>query len=354
MMNNENIPDKEKLLSLEDRWITEEGDYSDVVISSRVRLARNLSDLPFPRIMNQENINTLFQMISSAIVDMQPKLELWQLEDFNKLEKRILVEKHLVSPEHSKKEKGGVLLNKDRSVSVMVMEEDHLRIQVILPGLNLTEAFKAADEIDDALEEKLDIAFNEKYGYLTACPTNVGTGLRASVMLHLPGLVLTKQAGRVLSALTQVGVVVRGIYGEGTEALGNLFQISNQITIGRSEDEIINNLYSIVLKIIDQEKDARVMLAKEIEVMLTDRVYRAYGILTNARTITSEEALSLLSDLKLGIDLKIIADVETNIFQKVMISVQPAYLQYSMGKEMSPIERDANRSKAIRNLLVKR
>lgn len=345
--------DKEKLVLLNDRWIAEEGYYSDVVISSRIRLARNLLDLPFPQLMKQEDINTLFQMISNTIEEIQPELELWQLKDLNKLEKRILVEKHLISPEHSEKGKGAVLFNRDRAISVMVMEEDHLRIQVILPGLDLSEAFKMADEIDDLLEERLDIAFNEKYGYLTSCPTNVGTGLRASVMLHLPGLVLTKQASRILSALTQVGVVVRGIYGEGTEALGNLFQISNQITIGRSEDEIINNLYSIVLKIIDQEKAARVLLAREIETVLADRVYRAYGILTNARIITSEEALSLLSDLKLGIDLKIIDGIETNIFQKVMISMQPAYLQYSMGKEMSPMERDVNRSQTIRNLLVK-
>ena len=345
--------DKEKLLSLEDRWIAEEGDYSDIVISSRIRLARNLLNLPFPQLMKQEDIDILFQMISNTIKEIQPKLELWQLKDLNKLEKRILVEKHLISPDHSEKGQGAVLLNSDRSTSVMVMEEDHLRIQVILPGLDLSEAFKKADEIDDLLEEKLDIAFNEKYGYLTSCPTNVGTGLRASVMLHLPGLVLTKQTSRILSALTQVGVVVRGIYGEGTEALGNLFQISNQITIGRSEDEIIDNLYSIVLKIIDQEKSARVLMAREIETALADKVYRAYGILTNARNITSEEALSLLSDLRLGIDLKIIKDIDANVFQKIMISMQPAYLQYSMGKEMSPAERDVNRSQIIRNLLVK-
>ena len=346
--------DKEKLLSLEDRWLAEEGDHSEVVISSRIRLARNLLNLPFPQLMEEEDIDNLFQMVSGTITGIQPELELWQLKDWHKLEKRILVEKHLISPEHSDKGKGAVLLNKDRAVSVMIMEEDHLRIQVILPGLDLSAAFKMADEIDDLLEERLDIAFNEKYGYLTSCPTNVGTGLRASVMLHLPGLVLTKQASRVLSALTQVGVVVRGIYGEGTEALGNLFQISNQITIGRSEDEIVNNLYSIVLKIIDQEKAARAMLAREIETALEDRVYRAYGTLTNARTITSEEALSLLSDLRLGIDLKVIDGIESNIFQKVMISMQPAYLQYSMGKEMSPTERDVNRSQVIRNLLVKK
>jgi len=345
--------DREKLLSLEDKWIAGGGDYSDIVISSRIRLARNLFNLPFPQLMKQEDINTLFQTISTIVDGIESKLELCQLSNLDKLEKRILVEKHLISPEHSEKGQGAVLLNNDRSISIMVMEEDHLRIQVILPGLDLSEAFKLADKIDDLLEEKLDIAFNEKYGYLTSCPTNVGTGLRASVMLHLPGLVHTKQASRVLTALTQVGVVVRGIYGEGTEALGNLFQISNQITIGRSEDEIINNLYSIVLKIIDQEKAARMLLTREIEIALADRVYRAYGILTNARTITSEEALSLLSDMKLGVDLKIIDGIEGDIFQKIMISMQPAYLQYSMGKEMSPGERDVNRAQIIRDLLSK-
>lgn len=344
---------KEKLISLDERWIVEEGYYSDVVVSSRIRLARNLLDLPFPHLMKQDDIDAQFNMIVKTIEAIEPKLDFWFLKDLRSLERQILVEKHLISPEHANSGKGGVLFNEDRSISIMVMEEDHLRIQAILPGLDLLEAFKIADEIDDLMEEKLDIAFNEKYGFLTSCPTNVGTGLRASAMLHLPGLVLTKQASRILSALTQVGVVVRGIYGEGTEAVGNLFQISNQITIGRSEDEIINNLYSIILKIIDQEKAARELLTREIEPILLDRVYRAYGILTNARVITSEEALSLLSDMKLGIDLKILEGIDPTIFPKAMISIQPAYLQYSMGKEMSPMERDINRSQIIRNLLSK-
>ncbi|KUO49931.1 MAG: ATP--guanido phosphotransferase [Desulfitibacter sp. BRH_c19] len=342
---------KEKLISLEEKWIAGEGQYSDVVVSTRIRLARNLIDLPFPHLMKQEDIDIQFNMIEKTIEAIEPKLDFWLLKDLNSLEKRILVEKHLISPEHADSGKGAVLINENRSISIMVIEEDHLRIQAILPGLDLFEAYKIADQIDDLMEEKLDIAFNEKYGFLTSCPTNVGTGLRASVMLHLPGLVLTKQASRILSALSQVGVVVRGIYGEGTEAVGNLFQISNQITIGRSEDEIINNLYSVVLKIIDQEKAARELLAREIEPILSDKVCRAYGILTNARVITSEEALSLLSDMKLGIDLKILEGIDPTIFTKAMVSMQPAYLQYSMGKEMSPMERDINRSQIIRDLL---
>lgn len=341
----------ESLLSLDDRWIGEIGTNSDVVVSTRIRLARNLQGIPFPQLMKEDDISKQFDLIEEAIKNVEAEMEFWKLKDLKRLERKVLVEKHLISPEHGSAGKGAVLLNEDRSVSIMVLEEDHLRIQTILPGLDLFKAYEIADQVDDLLEEQLDIAFSEQYGYLTSCPTNVGTGLRASVMLHLPGLILTKQGGRILSALSQVGVVVRGIYGEGTEALGNLFQISNQITLGSSEKEIISNLQSVVLGIIDKERTARQFLMREIQTVLADRVFRAYGILKNARVITAEEALSLLSDIKLGIDLKIIEDIDATIFQKMMISMQPAYIQCSNNQEMSPIERDVYRAEIIRGLL---
>ncbi|MEW6625065.1 MAG: protein arginine kinase [Bacillota bacterium] len=344
--------DKKLLLSLDDKWMQGDGPHSDVVVSSRVRLARNLVGLPYPTFMKEDDFTNLFAQVQSSIEHMEPQPELHLMKDMNRIERQILVEKHLISPELAEVAKGAVVLNQDRSLSIMVAEEDHLRIQVIFPALTVVDAWKRADEIDDAMESKLDIAFNEKYGYLTACPTNVGTGLRASVMLHLPGLVLTKQASRILTALSQVGLVVRGIYGEGTEALGNLFQISNQITIGRTEEEIINNLYTVVLKIIDQERTARKLMMRETFHALADKVYRAYGILTNARVIDSEEAITLLSDLKLGIDLQILEGFDAKIFKQVMVIIQPAYLQHSLGGEISPAERDIKRAENIRQVIL--
>jgi protein arginine kinase len=340
-------------LSLNDKWIDSEGPKSNVVISSRIRLARNLANLPFPHLMKDQDINNLFQLIEDNLDTFSFKIDFLRLKELTKLERQVLVEKHLISPEHAKKANGGLILNEDKSLSIMIFEEDHFRIQVILPGLNITEAFVFADKMDDLLENRLDFAFDENYGFLTSCPTNVGTGLRASVMVHLPGLVLTKQANKILSALSHVGVVVRGLYGEGTETLGNLFQISNQITIGRSEEEIINNLYTVVLKLINQEIGARELLLQEAKPVLLDRVHRAYGILTNARIITSEEALSLLSDLKLGIELNLLENLDPKLFNKLMVAIQPAYLQYSNNKEMSPMERDTYRAEQIQKLINK-
>lgn len=339
---------KDNIVSLQDKWIDEFGPNSDVVISSRVRLARNLLDLPFPHLMSAKDIESLFVRVQGVRDKLKHNLEFLSLKDLTELERNIIVEKHLISPELAKAGKGALLLNQDRSISIMVLEEDHFRIQVILPALSITEAWRVADEMDDSIEAHLDIAFNEKYGYMTSCPTNVGTGLRASVMMHLPGLVLSKQANRILGVLSRVGLVVRGIYGEGTEALGNIFQISNQITIGRNEKEIINNLSSVVLKIIDQERNARELLKKETGFVLEDKICRSYGILSNARVISSEEALNLLSDIKLGMDLNIIKDENPKLFKQLMVMMQPAYLQYSAGKEMSAMDRDIYRAEKIR------
>ena len=343
--------EKDFLLSLDDKWMEGSGSNVDVVISSRIRLARNLLGIPFPQVMTENEIPGLLDKINLALTAGKEKFNLWSLKDLSALERQVIVEKHLISPEHARAGRGAVFLNQDRSISIMALEEDHLRIQVILPALNIMEAWITANQIDDLLEAKLEFAFNEKYGYLTACPTNVGTGLRASVMMHLPGLALTRQVDSILRALSQVGLVVRGIYGEGTEALGNIFQISNQITLGRNEQEIISNLSSVVVKIIDQEKNARDALMQEAGGVLTDRIYRAYGTLTNARVISSQEALTLLSSLKLGMDLKIITGLETRLFNQLMVSIQPAYLQYSMEKEMSSTQRDEYRADKIREIL---
>jgi protein arginine kinase len=243
---------------------------------------------------------------------------------------------------------GAFLLSENEEISIMINEEDHIRIQCLFPGLQLTEALKAANQIDDWLEENINYAFDEHYGYLTSCPTNTGTGLRASVMMHLPGLVLTRQLNRILPAINQLGLVVRGIYGEGSEALGNIFQISNQITLGKSEEDIVEDLNSVVSQLIAQERSSRSALAKTSNIQLEDRVFRSYGTLAHSRVIETKEAANCLSDVRLGIDMGYIKDISRNILNELMILTQPGFLQQYAGGSLSPDERDIRRAALIR------
>ncbi|MDN5327309.1 MAG: protein arginine kinase [Moorella sp. (in: firmicutes)] len=340
------------------KWMEGSGPQADIVISSRIRLARNLKGLPFPNLMNSDQQARVVSQVSGAIqapmvFQAVGELKLQPLRALAPEERQILVEKHLISPDLAAA--GGekaVVLRDDEAVSIMVNEEDHLRLQCLLPAMMLHEAWRLADAADDALENELDFAFDQERGYLTACPTNVGTGLRASTMLHLPALVLTRQAGPVLSALTKVGVAVRGLYGEGTEAQGNIFQVSNQITLGRSEEEIINNLSAVTVRLADQEREARELLRKQSRWQLEDRVGRAYGVLTNARILSSQEALQLLSDVRLGAEMKIIRGLDQRLLNQLMVRIQPAFLQFSAGKEMTPQERDVYRAAMVRELLA--
>ncbi|GAW91146.1 protein arginine kinase [Calderihabitans maritimus] len=344
-------------LTRESKWMEGSGPYADIVISSRIRLARNFEELPFPHLLSEAQqkkvVDKLQEVVSSPVVQQKVgRLELIILNELTPLQRQILVEKHLISPELAAAGGyKGVVLREDDAVSIMINEEDHLRIQSFLPALQLVEAWRLASFVDDVLEGMLKYAFSEEYGYLTSCPTNVGTGLRASVMMHLPALVLTDQARRVLSALPRVGLVVRGLYGEGTEAVGNLFQISNQLTLGQTEEEIITNLSSVTKHIIDQEKKAREKIMKEDRGKLEDQVYRAYGILTSARVISSQEALTLLSKVRLGIDLKIIKNIDPRKFVELLVKIQPAYLQVLTGREMDYAERDWKRAAVLRETL---
>jgi len=342
------------------KWMEGSGPYFDVVISSRIRLARNLAEYPFPSRLSNDKRKEVVDKVEAAVRDIIideriGKLRTVRLDELPAIQRQILVEKHLISPQHAKIDNQhgkAVVLVEDEAIAIMVNEEDHLRIQALLPGLQLHEAWNMANAVDDALEAKLIYAYDEKFGYLTCCPTNVGTGLRASVMLHLPGLKMTKQAGKVLNALSQVGLAVRGLYGEGTESMGNLFQVSNQITLGRSEKEIISNLASVTKRLIEQERSARDMLIEsETGSKLEDRVHRAYGILTHARSISSQEALSLLSDLRLGIDLNIIKGVDAKVLNELMVLIQPGFIQYIAGEEMTSEERDVARAELIRKLI---
>ncbi|MBC7345959.1 MAG: protein arginine kinase [Clostridia bacterium] len=339
------------------KWMEGSGPYADIVLTSRIRLARNLRGIPFPSLMGKREAQEVVNRVSAACAaaDVQGvagRLEVIRLGELSPLERQILVEKHLISPEHAATDgQRAVVLNPEESVSIMINEEDHLRLQVLLPALQLHESWRLATTLDDVLEAHLDFAFDEERGYLTACPTNVGTGLRASVMLHLPGLVISKQARRVLTALSHVSLAVRGMYGEGTEAAGNLFQISNQVTLGRSEEEMLANLVAVTKQLIEQERAAREMLLREAGAQLEDRIGRSFGILSHARVISSQEALRLLSDVRLGLDLRLLKGVDPRVINELMVGIQPSYLQGLAGREMGPQERDRERAALIRRRL---
>ncbi len=337
------------------KWLKEDGPEADVVISSRVRLARNLEDQVFPMIAAEQDQQRMLEEVARAAqTDEVRKLgefHMLPMRDLTPVMRQVLVEKHLVSPALLESRVGAILLRMDEELSAMVNEEDHLRIQCVLPGYQPVEAFHLADRLDDAFEHTLDFSFDEQKGYLTACPTNVGTGMRASVMMHLPVLVMTGQINRILSAVGHVGLAVRGIYGEGSDALGNLFQISNQITLGQSEQEILHHLNAVALQIIDHERNARQHLMREAREGIEDRVCRSFGILAYARQIDSKEAMERLSDVRLGIDLGIIKGVSASILKELMVATQPAFLQMFFGQEMTPQERDGKRAAMIRDRL---
>lgn len=338
-------------------WMRSEAPDSDVVISSRVRLARNLTSHPFPLLATTSQAAEVLEQIEQVNLNEALSNDIdfeWiKLNQLTELQKRVLVEKHLISPTLVNDSRAGaVILNKNQSISIMINEEDHLRIQCLYPGFQLEEAWKSANIIDDRFEEAIEYAYDETKGYLTTCPTNVGTGLRASVMMHLPALVLTQQINRILSAVTQVGLAVRGLYGEGSEALGNLFQVSNQITLGQSEEEIINNLYSVVKQIIEHEKAARQRLLNESAKRLEDRIFRSYGLLKHAVIIDSKEAAQRLSDIRLGIDLGMLKHLPQHVANELMIMTQPGFLQQRFVERLSPEERDIRRAELIREYLL--
>ncbi|HET7522419.1 MAG TPA: protein arginine kinase [Bacillales bacterium] len=334
-------------------WMKVEGPDADIVLSSRIRLARNLQKYPFPLIASPETNREVSEYIKEN-VDGESYHDLGRFDrvsigELNPIEKRALVEKHMISPYLAEDaDHGAVLINENESVSIMVNEEDHLRIQCLFPGFQLNEALTLAGGVDDWLEQKFDYAFDERHGYLTSCPTNVGTGMRASVMMHLPALMMTQQMNRIIPAINQLGLVVRGIYGEGSEALGNVFQISNQITLGKSEENIVEDLRGVVMQLIQQERSARGALLASSKIGMEDRVWRSYGILANSRIIQSKEAATCLSDVRLGIDLELIEGLSQDILNELMILTQPGFLQQYAGKTLEADERDVLRASLIR------
>ncbi|RAK16714.1 protein arginine kinase [Anoxybacillus vitaminiphilus] len=337
-------------------WMNQEGPDSDIVLSSRIRLARNIEDFQFPTVFTNEEAKEIVELFEKTFAHKSyvpfGKFELLKMNELQPIEKRVLVEKHLISPHLAEDcAFGACLLSENEEVSIMINEEDHIRIQCLFPGLQLTEALDVANQLDDWIETHVNYAFDEKRGYLTSCPTNVGTGMRASVMMHLPALVLTQQMNRIIPAINQLGLVVRGTYGEGSEALGNIFQISNQITLGKSEEDIVEDLKSVVQQLIAQERMAREALVKTSNIQLEDRIFRSYGILTNSRIIESKEAAQCLSDVRLGIDLGYIKNVSRSILNELMILMQPGFLQQYAGGALRPSERDVRRATLIRERL---
>lgn len=339
-------------------WYLNKGPENDVVISSRVRLARNLKAYPFPGKMTQEIGEKVASEVKETILKGSPYLSkefsYIGMNELTDLDKVALLEKHLISVDLIKNSpKSGVLISKDENLSIMINEEDHIRIQSILPGMQLSQAWELGDKIDNLIEEKIEYAYNENYGYLTSCPTNVGTGLRASVMVHLPSLSMIGYINGLLSTIGKLGLAVRGTYGEGSQAVGNLYQISNQVTLGQSEDDIISNISGVIAQITEQERMARNKVLKESGIQLEDKIFRSYGIFTNARLLTSNECMNLLSDIKLGVDLGMINNISQKDISELMIVTQPASLQKMAGRTLDDEERDIKRAEIVRKKLKK-
>ncbi|MEF3355709.1 protein arginine kinase [Paenibacillus sp. GYB006] len=334
-------------------WMRSSAADSEIVISSRVRVARNVQSFPFPMLATDQQSRAVLDKVTEVLqfddIHQFGSFHVLNLNELSDLDQEILVEKHLISPNLANESRNGaVILSEDESISIMVNEEDHLRIQCLYPGFQVQEAWKRASAIDDVFEAHIDYSFDDRRGYLTSCPTNVGTGVRASVMMHLPALVMTKQIGRVLTAVSQVGLAVRGIYGEGSEATGNLFQISNQITLGQTEAEIIDNLYSVVLQIIGHERNARERLMTDSKLRIADRVMRSYGILSHAYLMDSKEAAQRISDVRLGIDLDLIREKSIVEMNELNVLIQPGFLQKKFGRTLESGERDMYRAQLIR------
>ncbi len=325
-----------------------------IVLSSRVRLARNLRGVAFPGWAKKPDRIKACAAIQSAVEGLPQMKDGFSqsMEALSALDKQILVERHLISREHAAKGAGSALvLSRDESFSVMVNEEDHLRMQALRPGLQLKEAWQAIDAVDTALESRLDYAFSPELGYLTACPTNVGTGIRVSAMLHLPGLVLAEQVNQIIQAVNKLGLAVRGLFGEGTEALGNMFQVSNQMTLGETEADIVERLNKVVAQIIEHEENARATMLEKKPRVVFNHIGRAYGILANAHSVSSKEALNLLSLLRLGIDEGMFPGVQRTLADQLFILTQPAHLQSRYAERLSADERDFHRADMLRECL---
>jgi protein arginine kinase len=330
------------------------GPHDRIVMSSRVRLARNIKDAAFPGWAKKPERIRVMDLIRPAIESLPEMKDAFSesMDSLSALDKQILVERHLISREHAAKSAGsGLVLNRDETLCFMINEEDHLRMQALRPGLQLKQAWSAIDQADSMLEKRLDYAFNPDLGYLTACPTNIGTGIRVSAMLHLPGLVLGEQINPIIQSVNKLGLAVRGLYGEGTEALGNVFQVSNQMTLGEAESAIVERLEKVLAQIIEHEENARASLLEKKPKMVYNHIGRAYGILANAHQISSKETMNLLSLMRLGVDVGLFPGVDRSLVDELFILTQPAHLQKQHSEKLSAEERDLLRADMVRERL---
>ncbi len=342
--------------TVNEKWYEESGNASKVVISTRVRLARNLSEYPFPARCGRQGQDEVVEKIKDAVLNnnsvIAPRFKCINTGELSPWEKVSLAERHLVSPEFiSDKQNKTLLLLDNESVSVMVNEEDHIRLQVLDAGLNLEETYSTADRIDSLLDERLTFAYSDTLGYLTQCPTNLGTGMRASVMLHLPALQSGKAMGKISENLSKLGLTLRGTYGEGSEPVAALYQLSNQISLGISEKTAIANLENITKQLVTQELSARQELVKSISVQ--DAIYRSQAILKSARLMSCSEAMKHLSNVRMGLTVGLIGGATLDTINKLFVAVQPAMLMRDAGKQLGEQERDAVRAGMIRKALTR-
>jgi protein arginine kinase len=342
------------LLKQDSEWLKGTGPSSDIVMSSRTRLARNLDKVPFSNWANKKQLEDILAQVKAASqeVGYLKNSMFLRLKDLSEVDRVFLVERHLMSPEHARDvEYKALIVDSKEMLSIMINEEDHLRIQILQSGLNLRECWNIVNEIDTELSKRLQFAYSAKWGYLTACPTNTGTGLRSSVMIHLPALVFAGQIGKVLQAIAKLGLNVRGLYGEGTEATGNVFQVSNQVAMGIPEEDIIDNIERIVNQLIAREDATRKNIIAKNKNALVDRISRAYGTLKSAHIITSSETIALLSAIRLGVDLGLVKNIDRRMVNELFILTQPAHLQKLEGRLLDSNERDIKRADLIRKKL---
>lgn len=341
-------------------WLDASGEHADIVLSTRVRLARNLQGYAFGQRARVNDREAVLRQFRGSIgrTEMLQGGTLLEIPSVAERTRRILLERRLVTREllgtdgaEPERATAVHLSNRD-PVSVMVNEEDHLRVQSLLSGLRIQEAWRLVDRLDEELGRELPFAYHPEFGFLTSCPTNVGSGLRASVFMHLPGLVLTKEIGKTLKGLGELGLTFRGLYGEGSEVIGNFFQVSNQTTLGRTEEDLIDHLDRIVRKVINDELHARQVLLRDARGVTEDKIWRAYGLLRYARSLPFEELMNLLSGVRLGVSLKLLPRLRVYTLNKMMIFTQPAHLEQAAGRDLPQAESDAHRASYVRRILI--
>lgn len=333
-------------------WYLQNGKESDVVISTRVRLSRNIKGIPFINRCSKDELKEVYDKVKEITPSLGYNLKFLSLDDMDTITKQSLVEKHLISPDFAKTKMPytAIVINEDENICIMINEEDHIKLQVFTSGLDIDNLLNLAIEIDEKIGSFIPYSYHEKYGFLTACPTNVGTGLKISTLVHIPALQMTGNLNKMLNIINNLGMNVRGLYGEGSKAEGDVYQVSNNQTLGITEKEIAKNLNLLAQKIIDQERLARKYLSRN-SLKLEDEVYRNYGILANARRLGEDETIELLSKVKLGTDLGIIKELNDKKIRELMLYTKPANMQKRIGNKLSVIDQEVSRCETIKQIL---